>query len=73
MAGSIIYTALNAYVTRFTIFWPLTIGLTILVFVIFIPGGLLSVIDQRIRSLPKKGNTEENQEAEKAPSPGRGE
>ena len=73
MAGSIIYTALNAYVTRFTIFWSLTIGLTILVFVIFIPGGLLSVIDQRIRSLPKKGNTEGNQEAENAPSPGRGE
>jgi branched-chain amino acid transport system permease protein len=45
LVGSIIYTALNAYVTQFTSYWPLTIGLIILGVVLFLPGGLLSVID----------------------------
>jgi branched-chain amino acid transport system permease protein len=45
LVGSIIYTALNAYVTQFTSYWPLTIGLIILCVVLFLPGGLLSVID----------------------------
>lgn len=45
LVGSIIYTGLNAYVTRFTIYWPLTIGLIILGMVLFLPGGLLSVLD----------------------------
>ena len=48
MVGSVIYTALNAYVTRFTIYWPLTIGIIILVLVLFVPGGVLSVLDYRI-------------------------
>jgi branched-chain amino acid transport system permease protein len=51
LVGSIIYTALNAYVTRFTVYWPLTIGVIILVIVLFFPGGLLSLIDSRIRVL----------------------
>ena len=45
LVGSIIYTALNAYVTQFTTYWPLTIGLIILGMVLFLPGGLLSVLD----------------------------
>jgi branched-chain amino acid transport system permease protein len=45
LVGSIIYTALNSYVTQFTSYWPLTIGLIILGVVLFLPGGLLSVID----------------------------
>ena len=48
MVGSVIYTALNAYVTRFTVYWPLTIGIIILVLVLFVPGGVLSVVDARI-------------------------
>jgi branched-chain amino acid transport system permease protein len=48
MVGSVIYTALNAYVTRFTTYWPLTIGIIILVLVLFVPGGVLSVVDARI-------------------------
>jgi len=48
LVGSIIYTGLNAYVTRFTVFWPLTIGIIIMVIVIFIPGGLLFVIESRL-------------------------
>ncbi|NVO15496.1 MAG: branched-chain amino acid ABC transporter permease [Rhodoplanes sp.] len=45
LVGSIVYTGLNSYVTRFTIYWPLTIGLVILAMVLFLPGGLLSVVD----------------------------
>ncbi|MBW2604008.1 MAG: branched-chain amino acid ABC transporter permease [Deltaproteobacteria bacterium] len=48
MVGSVIYTALNAYVTRFTTYWPLTIGVIILLIVLFVPGGILSVVDARI-------------------------
>ena len=29
IVGSVVYTFLNAYVTRFTMYWPLTIGLII--------------------------------------------
>jgi branched-chain amino acid transport system permease protein len=45
LVGSIIYTTLNAYVTKFTDYWPLTIGTIILCMVLFLPGGLLSVLD----------------------------
>ncbi|MEW6668956.1 MAG: branched-chain amino acid ABC transporter permease [Thermodesulfobacteriota bacterium] len=45
LVGSIIYTGLNAYVTKFTTYWPLTIGMIILCMVLFLPGGLLSVLD----------------------------
>lgn len=48
LVGSLIYTSLNAYVTRFTVFWPLTIGSIILVIVLFFPGGILSIIDGRL-------------------------
>ena len=48
LVGSVIYTTLNAYVTRFTIYWPLTIGVIILLLVLFVPGGILSVVDARI-------------------------
>ena len=51
--GSIIYTGLNAYVTRFTIYWPLTIGLVILGMVLFLPGGLLSMLDGWVRQKRK--------------------
>ncbi|MCE5333727.1 MAG: branched-chain amino acid ABC transporter permease [Desulfobacteraceae bacterium] len=46
--GALIYTVLNAYVTRFTVFWPLTIGTIILIIVLFFPGGILSIIDGRL-------------------------
>lgn len=45
LVGSIIYTSLNAYVTKFTSYWPLTIGTIILCMVLFLPGGFLSVLD----------------------------
>ncbi len=69
MVGSIIYTALNAYVTRFTIFWPLTIGLIILIVVILLPGGLLPVIDQR---LSRRKTRQESGEKPGLEAPGSG-
>jgi branched-chain amino acid transport system permease protein len=51
MVGSIVYTFLQAFVTGFTVYWPLTIGLIILAIVLFSPGGLLGLLDQRIRAV----------------------
>jgi len=48
--GSIIYTALNGYITLYTVYWPLTIGLIILLVVLFLPGGVLSVVDKWLRT-----------------------
>jgi branched-chain amino acid transport system permease protein len=56
LVGSIIYTGLNAYVTTFTIYWPMTIGLVILGMVLFLPGGLLSVLDGWVKSRRKAGS-----------------
>jgi branched-chain amino acid transport system permease protein len=50
LVGSAIYTALNAYLTRFTVYWPLTIGSIILIFVLFLPGGILSAVQGWIRA-----------------------
>jgi branched-chain amino acid transport system permease protein len=55
LVGSIIYTGLNAYVTTFTIYWPMTIGLVILGMVLFLPGGLLSVLDGWVKARRKAG------------------
>ena len=46
MVGSIVYTFLHAWVTIYTVYWPLTIGLVILVIVIFAPGGLLELLKE---------------------------
>jgi len=54
MVGSVVYTALNSYVTRYTVYWPLTIGFIILVLVLFFPGGILSIIYNRIIALNKQ-------------------
>ena len=39
MIGSVIYTFLMAFVTGFTEYWPLVIGLVIIFVVLFMPGG----------------------------------
>lgn len=48
MVGSIVYTFLQAFVTGFTVYWPLTIGVTILVIVLFSPGGLLGLLEKSV-------------------------
>lgn len=56
MVGSIIYTFLQAVVKMYTVYWPLTIGTIILLIVLFAPGGILGVIDARMRSRRGNGN-----------------
>jgi len=51
MLGSVIYTMLQAVVKMYTVYWPLTIGTIILLIVLFAPGGILGVIDKRVRAL----------------------
>lgn len=65
IVGSVVYTFLNAYITRFTIYWPLTIGLIILFIVLFMPGGLLSLIDKQIQSRKAAGHIQMDPEKEK--------
>jgi branched-chain amino acid transport system permease protein len=50
MAGSVIYTFLQAVVKMHTTYWPLTIGVIILLIVLFAPGGVLGILDKRLRS-----------------------
>ncbi|UCF03519.1 MAG: branched-chain amino acid ABC transporter permease [Deltaproteobacteria bacterium] len=49
MVGSVIYTFLMAFVTGFTEYWPLTIGLIITCVVLFMPGGVLGLCEKKIR------------------------
>lgn len=46
MIGSIIYTFLNAFVTGFTQYWPLIIGIVIMLIILFSPGGIQGLIDK---------------------------
>jgi branched-chain amino acid transport system permease protein len=52
LLGSVIYTFLQAVVTMFTTYWPLTIGTIILLIVLFVPGGVLGLIEKRIKAHP---------------------
>jgi branched-chain amino acid transport system permease protein len=55
MIGSVIYTFLMAFVTGFTEYWPLTIGLIIIFVVLFMPGGVLGLVEERVEVLRSKG------------------
>jgi branched-chain amino acid transport system permease protein len=61
LLGSVIYTFLQAVVTMFTSYWPLTIGTIILLIVLFVPGGVLGLVEKRIKArhgrLGDAGNT----------------
>ncbi len=50
MVGSVIYTWLQAVVKMYTVYWPLTIGTIILLIVLFAPGGVLGIVDKRIKA-----------------------
>jgi branched-chain amino acid transport system permease protein len=50
LLGSVIYTFLQAVVTMFTSYWPLTIGTIILLIVLFVPGGVLGLVEKRIKA-----------------------
>lgn len=50
MFGSVIYTLLQAVVKMYTVYWPLTIGTIILLIVLFMPGGVLGLVEKRIKA-----------------------
>ena len=50
IVGSVIYTLLQAVVKMYTVYWPLTIGTIILLIVLFLPGGVLGLIEARIKA-----------------------
>jgi branched-chain amino acid transport system permease protein len=47
MVGSLVYTFLSAFVTGFTEYWPLVIGIIIIFIVLFLPGGILGTLQMR--------------------------
>ncbi len=54
MIGSLIYTFLFAFVTGFTEYWPLTIGLVIVFVVLYMPGGILGLAQSKFKTLGAK-------------------
>jgi branched-chain amino acid transport system permease protein len=64
MIGSVIYTFLMAFVTGFTEYWPLTIGLIIIFVVLFMPGGVLGLMEKRVAVFRSKTHTKEPEETE---------
>jgi branched-chain amino acid transport system permease protein len=55
MIGSVIYTFLMAFVTGFTEYWPLIIGMVIMFVVFFVPGGVLGLVQEKIKGRKAKG------------------
>jgi branched-chain amino acid transport system permease protein len=49
MIGSVIYIFLMAFVTGFTQYWPLVIGSVIIFVVLFMPGGVLGLVETRTK------------------------
>jgi len=43
----VIYTFLMAFVTGFTEYWPLVIGAIIILVVLFMPGGVLGLVEEK--------------------------
>jgi branched-chain amino acid transport system permease protein len=56
MIGSVVYLFLFAFVTGFTEYWPLTIGLVIIGVVLYLPGGALGLAGTKLRSLRAKAS-----------------
>jgi branched-chain amino acid transport system permease protein len=56
MVGAVIYTLLQAVVKMYTVYWPLTIGTIILLIVLFAPGGVLGIIEKRIKARRAKSS-----------------
>lgn len=71
MIGSAIYTFLHAWVTIYTVYWPLTIGLVILIIVLFAPGGVLGLVAEGVLRPAKKRALEEKRNAAEGASAGR--
>ena len=60
MVGSVIYTLLQTVVKMYTVYWPLSIGTIILLIVLFAPGGLLGLVEKRMKARRMKSGTEDS-------------
>lgn len=58
LLGSAIYTFLHAFVTIYTVYWPLTIGIVIMLIVLFAPGGVLGLVERWLIRTPKPNGGE---------------
>jgi branched-chain amino acid transport system permease protein len=56
MIGSVIYTFLFAFVTGFTEYWPLTIGLIIIGVVLYMPGGVVGIAKAKLKNIGAKAS-----------------
>ena len=54
MIGSVIYTFLMAFVTGITEYWPLVIGLIIIFVVLFMPGGVIGLAEEKVKTFRSK-------------------
>jgi branched-chain amino acid transport system permease protein len=61
MIGSLIYTFLFAFVSGFTEYWPLTIGLVIVFVVLFMPGGVLGLAQSKLKAFGARDLMSETQ------------
>ncbi len=52
--GSVIYTFLFAFVTGFTEYWPLTIGVVIIFVVLYMPGGVMGLAKTKFKTIGTK-------------------
>ena len=52
--GSLIYTFFFAFVTGFTEYWPLTIGLVIIFVVLYMPGGVMGLAKTKLKIFETK-------------------
>jgi branched-chain amino acid transport system permease protein len=60
LVGSVVYTFLSAFVTGFTEYWPIVIGIIIIFIVLFLPGGILGTFQQK--TMPVGTNYPEKKE-----------
>jgi branched-chain amino acid transport system permease protein len=63
LIGSLIYTFLFAFVTGFTEYWPLTIGLIVIFVVLYVPGGVLGLAKAKFKTPESRDHTVEAQES----------
>jgi len=54
LIGSVIYTFLFAFVTGFTEYWPLTIGVVIIFVVLYMPGGVMGLAKTKLKIFETK-------------------
>lgn len=58
LAGSVIYTMLNALVTSYTLYWPLVSGIIMIFVVLVLPGGFLGMVMPKLIAFFRRKNTD---------------